>query len=71
MTIDKIIKQIAKQHHTTPEQVRKEMEAAMKEAKRSRDPAVQARWNAIPHKGEEVTLEELIKHIASIAKSTS
>ena len=71
MTIDKIIKQIAKQHHTTPEHVRREIEVAMKQAKRSRDPAVQARWNAIPHKREEVTLEEFINYIASIAKFIS
>lgn len=71
MTLDKIIKKIAKQHHTTPEQVRREMEAAMEEPKRSHDPAVQARWNAIPHKGEDVTLEELINYIASIAKLSS
>lgn len=68
MTFDKIIKMIVKQHHTTPEQVQREMEAAMEEAKTSHDPAVQARWNAIPHKGEDVTLEELINYIASIAK---
>lgn len=71
MTIDKIIKQIAKQHHTTSEHVQREMEAAMKEAKRNKDPAVQARWKAIPHKGEEVTLEEFINYIALIAKFTS
>ena len=70
MTFDKIIKMIAKQHHTTPEHVRREMEAAMKEANRSKDSAVQVRWNAIPHKGEEVTLEEFINYIASIAKFT-
>lgn len=71
MTFDKIIKKIAKQHHTTPEQVRREMEAAMEEAKRSHDPAVLAHWNAIPHKGEDVTPEELITYIASIAKLSS
>jgi len=71
MTLDKIIKKIAKQHHTTPEQVRREMEAAMEEAKRSHDPAVQARWNAIPHKGEDVTLEEPIHYIATISKRST
>lgn len=71
MTLDKIIKQIANQHHTTPEHVRREMEAAMNEAKRSIDPAVQARWNAIPHKREEVTLEEFINYIASFANLIS
>jgi len=71
MTLDKIIKEIAKQHHTTPEQVRREMEAAMAEAKQSKNPAVQARWASIPHKGDEVTLEELIDYIAFIVKISS
>ena len=65
MTIEKIIKKIARQHHTTPELVRKEMELAMREAQRSPDPLVQARWASIPHKGEELTLEEFISYIAS------
>ena len=43
MTLNKIIKTIAKQHHTTPERIRREMEKAMEEAKGSQDPAVQAR----------------------------
>lgn len=30
MTIDEIIQQIAKEHHTTPEIVRREMEFSMK-----------------------------------------
>ena len=43
MTLNKIIKTIAKQHHTTPERIRKEMEKAIyqilddwKERERSR-----------------------------------
>ena len=71
MTLDNIIKQIAKTHHTTPTQVRRQMEAAIEEAKRSKDPAVQARWAAIPHKGDEVTLEDLINYIASFSRLSS
>ena len=48
MKLDKVIKKIAKQHHCTPEHVRKEMEYAMNEAKKSTDPVIQARWAAIP-----------------------
>ena len=36
MTLNKIIKTIAKQHHTTPERIRREMEKAMEEAKGAR-----------------------------------
>ena len=34
MTVDNIIKKIAKQQHTTPERVRREMEKAIEEGKR-------------------------------------
>ena len=71
MTLNKIIKQIAKQNHTTPEKVRREMESAIAEAKRSPDPAIQARWAAIPHKGTEVTLEEFLTYVAKIVNGIS
>lgn len=71
MTLDKMIRQIAKKHHATPEQVRREIEAAMEEAKRSQNPAVQARWAAIPHQGDEVTPEDLINYIASLSRLSS
>ena len=71
MTLNKIIKQIAKENHTTPEKIRREMEAAIEAGKRSSDPAVQARWAAIPHKGAEVTLEDVIYYIAKLAKMLS
>lgn len=71
MTLNKIIKQIAKQNHTTPEKVRREMEAAMEAGKRNPDPATQARWAAIPHKGSEVTLEDMIYYIAKLAEMSS
>ena len=71
MTVDNIIKKIAKQQNTTPEHIRKEMEKAMEEAKRSQDPAVQARWAAIPRKGADVTLEEFLTYVAGIVNSIS
>ena len=71
MTLNKIIKTIAKQHHTTPERIRKEMEKTMEEAKRSKDPAVQARWASIPRKGTDVTLEEFLTYVAGIVNSIS
>ena len=71
MTVNNIIKKIAKQQHTTPERIRREMEKAMEEAKRSKDPAVQARWAAIPHKGTDVTLEEFLTYVAGIVNGIS
>lgn len=71
MTLNKIIKTIAKQHHTTPDRVRREMEKAMEEAKRSQDPAVQARWAATARKGTDVTLEEFLLYVAGIASGIS
>ena len=44
----RILNQIAKSHQTTPENVRKEMEFALEEAQKSTDPAIQAKWAAIP-----------------------
>ncbi|MBQ6999628.1 MAG: hypothetical protein IJN67_01110 [Oscillospiraceae bacterium] len=71
MTIDKIIQQVAKKHHTTPEIVRKEMELAMAQAQKSTNPKVQALWAAIPHKGEQITLEEFIEYAAMIVSAIS
>ena len=71
MTIEKIIQQIAKQHQTTPEKIYTEMNHAFELAKNSTDPIVQARWKAIPHKGSEVALEDLICYIATLIKLPS
>ena len=66
--LDMIIENIAKQNHTTVAEVRNEMIAAMEEARQSSDPAVQARWANIPHKGNEPTIEEFVSYLARIAK---
>ena len=71
MTLNQIMKKIAMENRTTPGHVRREMEAAMEEARKSSDPAVQARWAAIPHKGNEVTPEELVNYIASVLSLSS
>ena len=71
MTIDEIIQQIAKEHHTTPEIVRREMEFSMKEAQKTTNPRAKALWASIPHKGDDITLEEFISYIATLAKIIS
>ena len=59
-----ILKEIARRHNTTVEEVRSQMQLAMDEARKCSDPAVQARWNAIPRKGEVLTLEEFVAYMA-------
>lgn len=59
-----ILEELARKNHTTPEQIRKEMQFAIKEGQKSRDPFIQARWAAIPRKGKELTLEEFVEYLA-------
>ena len=66
MKFEDIFAQIAKKNHTTPEVVRTEMQYAMDMAMQSLDPAVQARWAAIPRKGDKPTLEEFVCYLASL-----
>lgn len=66
--MQEILNKIAASHHTTPGgEVRLEMEPAMEAGQRAPDPVVQARWNAIPRKGEKLTLEEFIEYVAAVA----
>lgn len=67
--INKILKQIAKDHNTTVSNVRKEMKEAMRMAQSSSAPAIQARWHAIPHNGPELTVEEFIMYLIATAKN--
>ena len=66
MKFEDILAQIAKKNHTTPEVVRTEMQNAMDMAMQSLDPAVQARWAAIPRRGDKPTLEEFVCYLASL-----
>ena len=69
MTVDQIIAQIARENHTTPEYVRKEIEAIILEAQNSPDPSVQKRWAQIPRKGTFVTLEEFFPYAAAFLRT--
>ena len=62
--INRILEKIAKDNHTTPEIVQREMQAALDEAQANTDPMVQAHWNSIPHQGNKVTLEEFLESAA-------
>ncbi len=61
--LDKIIEEVAKANHTTAEEVRREMQAAMETGQASSDPETQKIWRSIPRKGEKLTLEEFIEYM--------
>lgn len=63
--LNEILRNIAAEYNTTIEDVRTEMLLAMKEGQQSTDPAVQARWNAIPRTGKELSLEEFIAYCST------
>ena len=63
--IGKIINQIAKDNGVTAEEVRRDIEDAIKIPMSSQNAIIQARWAAIPCKGEQPTVEELIAHLAT------
>jgi len=58
------LQKVAMKNHTTVEEVRKEIKLAMLAGMCNPDPAVQAKWKEIPHKGEVPTPEEMIAHLA-------
>ena len=51
------LREVARKNHTTVEEVRKEIRLAMIAAMCNPDPAIQKRWNAIPHAGDTLTPE--------------
>ena len=61
--LEQILEQIAKANNTTPKEVRREMQLAMEAGLASNDPAIQARWAAIPRKGGRLTLEEFLEYL--------
>lgn len=66
--INSILEAIAISHHTTVDQVRKEILFVMEDAQQCEDPLVQARWARIPRSGEKPTVEELITYITDILR---
>lgn len=68
MNYRQIIKRIAKENHTTPEEVEYEMQKAIDAAYDNPDPQVKAMQQKIPCKGERPTPEEFIFALAALAK---
>ena len=69
MDIDKIIKQVARAHNTTPEEVYAEMQIALDAAFQSKDPEVQKEWAKIPFKGDHPTPEDVIPYLVGRLKN--
>jgi len=65
---EKALQQLAKKEGISVEAVRREIELAIAAARESSDPAAQAFWKSVPHKGEYPTPEEVIVHIAKKVK---
>ena len=61
--LHKILETIARNNNTSTENVRKEMLSAMKMGQSSKDSKVQAKWESIPRKGAELTLEEFLDYL--------
>lgn len=51
------------------ETVRREIEIAITEARKSTDPKARAFWKTVPHKGEQPTPEEVIVYLAGMTKN--
>ncbi len=56
----KILKRIAKENHTTPEEVYREMQFAIDAAFDNKDPEIQKNWESISFQGDRPTPEEVI-----------
>lgn len=60
----KILEQVARDNNTTVEEVRKEIDIAIKAGMSSHDPAVQKEWSKMSKKGKTPTAEEVLAHLS-------
>ena len=70
MNIDEIIKQVARVHNPTSEEVYSEMQIALDAAFHSSDPEVQNEWAKIPLQGEQPTPENVIPYLVGQLKNS-
>jgi len=64
MDIQKALQKIAASEGVSVGEVRREIEFAIKSARENPDPEIQSFWTSIPRKGDELTPEDVIAHIA-------
>ena len=60
--VGKILKQVAQSNGVTVEEVRRDIECTINECMNNPNAIIQARWAAIPRKGEMPTVEEFIAY---------
>lgn len=63
MDTKEIFEKIAKQNHTTPEDVRAEIQKAIDVGFADPDPNIQKEWKKMKLKGERPTPEEVIAYV--------
>lgn len=61
--IHRAMKQIAKEHNTTVEEVKNEIKIVIEEAMKNHDPVFQAEWEKIPREGEIPTPEDVLTYL--------
>lgn len=65
---NKILVEVAKKHHTTVEEVKREIRLAMVVGMCNQSPEVQKKWAEIPHNGDTLTPEELLIYLSGQVK---
>lgn len=68
---DRILAQIARTHHTSVAEVRREMEAAMQAALENPSPIVQSQLQKLPKQGCDLTLGEFAVYLVKQAGEAS
>ncbi|MCL2568872.1 MAG: hypothetical protein FWE12_05485 [Oscillospiraceae bacterium] len=66
--MEEVLQKIAEAHGVSVEEVRREIELAAKFAQENPDPKIQAHWASIPRRGDALTPNELIAHLATMVE---
>lgn len=64
-----ILRKIAKENSTTPDEVYREMQYAIQTAKNNSSPNARAKWDAVPSRDEIPTVEEFIDFMVSVLRA--
>jgi len=67
--INRSLKKIADKYGVSVDEVRRDIKIAASMAKENPDEKIQAFWDSIPSEGDTPTPEEVIAHVADIAKN--
>ncbi len=64
---DFIIRKMAAEQGVLPERIKRSMEAVIEAGWNNPDPAIQATWSTVPHKGNVPTVDEVLTYLAAKA----